>query len=124
MKKRILIVEDDLPLLNVLSAKVKELNYVVVEAIDGKQAIRKFKKESPDLVLLDIILPLKNGFEVLKEIKMKQKSKIPVLILSNLGEPEDIEKGKKLGAIGFITKSNFTLKEIMTQLNKAIKKNE
>jgi DNA-binding response OmpR family regulator len=124
MQKKILIAEDDLALLDVLSSKVKSLNYAVIEARDGAQALRKFKNELPDLVLLDIIMPVKSGFEVLEEIKMKRKSKIPVIVLSNLEEEEDIETGMNLGATDFITKSNFTLKEIMVKVNKSIEKNE
>jgi DNA-binding response OmpR family regulator len=124
MQKKILIAEDDLALMDVLSTKVKSLNYTVIEAKDGAQALRKFKNETPDLILLDIVMPMKSGFEVLEEIKMKRKSKVPVIILSNLGEEEDIETGMNLGAIDFITKSNFTLKEIMSKISKVIEKNE
>lgn len=120
MQKKILIVDDDPALLNVLSSKVKSLNYTVIEAKDGEQALTKFKKEHPDLVLLDIVMPLKSGFEVLEEIRIKQNSKVPVIILSNLAESQDIETGKNLGAADYITKSNLTLKEIMVKINKAI----
>jgi len=119
---KVLIVEDDPALLKVLSSKVKSLNFSVIEAKDGEQALNKFKKELPDLVLLDIVMPLKSGFEVLEEIKIKQKSKVPVLILSNLSESQDIETGKNLGASDYIIKSNLTLKEIMIKINKALDK--
>jgi len=124
MQKEILIIEDDQALLNVLASKVKSLGYGVVEARDGEQALIKFKKKLPDLVLLDIVLPLKSGFEVLEEIKIKQRSKVPVIILSNLAESQDIETGKNLGAVDYITKSNFTLKEIIVKINKAIGGND
>lgn len=105
-----------------LSAKVQSLDYAVIEAKDGVEALRKFKEELPDLVLLDIVMPLKSGFEVLEEIKIKQKSKVPVIILSNLAESQDIETGKNLGAADYFTKSNLTLKEIMVKINKALEK--
>jgi two-component system response regulator VicR len=123
MQKKILIVEDDPVLLKVLSTKVKDADYTVVEAKDGKQALAKFKKWHPDLVLLDIVMPLKSGFEVLEEIKIKQKSKTPVIILSNLAEDQNIDKWKKLGASDYITKSNFTLEEIIIKINKIIGSN-
>jgi DNA-binding response OmpR family regulator len=122
MPKKILIVDDDPSLLNVLSSKVESLGYTVIKARDGEQAIREFKKDPPDLVLLDIVMPFKSGFEVLEDIKMKQKSKVPVIILSNLSESQDIETGKNLGAVDYITKSNLTIREIMVKINNAIGK--
>jgi OmpR family response regulator RpaB len=124
MQKKILIVEDDPALRDVLSTKVKSLNYTIIIAKDGEQAISKFKVEHPDLVLLDIVLPLKSGFEVLEEIKIKLRSKVPVIILSNLSEPQDVETAKNLGAVDYIIKSNLTLKEIVVKINNAIKKSE
>jgi DNA-binding response OmpR family regulator len=117
MQKKILIVEDEKNLLNVLSEKVRSLNYTVIEAKDGEEGIRKYKSEMPDLILLDIIMPLKSGFEVLEELKIKLKSKVPVIILSNLSESQDIETAKNLGAVDYLTKSNLTLEEIMLKIN-------
>ncbi len=120
MPKKILIAEDEPSLLNVLAKKVKSLGYSVLEAKDGEQAIKIFKKEHPDLVLLDVVMPIKNGFDVLEEIKIKQKSKVPVIILSNLSESQDLETGKNLGAIDYITKSNLSLRDIIVKINKAL----
>jgi DNA-binding response OmpR family regulator len=120
MSQKILIVEDDPALLKVLTAKIKSLGYVVMAAKDGVQAIKKFTSEPPDLVLLDIVLPLQSGFTVLEEIKIKHKSKVPVIILSNLSEPQDIETGKNLGAVDYIIKSNLTLKAIMVKVQAAL----
>ena len=124
MKNKILVVDDDPALRGVLVSKVKSLGYDVIEATNGDQAIEVFKKESPDLVLLDIVMPSKSGFEVLEEIKLKLKSKVPVIILSNLSESQDIETGKNLGAVDYITKSNITLKDIMVKISKALEANE
>ncbi len=120
MPKKILIAEDEPSLLNVMSKKVKSLGYTVIEAKDGQQALDKFTKEKPDLILLDVVMPIKNGFDVLEEIKMKQKSKVPVIILSNLNESQDIETGKNLGAVDYITKSNLSLRDIMVKINKVL----
>jgi CheY-like chemotaxis protein len=124
LSRRILIVEDDLPLLNALSTTAKRLGYSVTEALDGVEALTKFKKDPPDLVLLDIVLPIKNGYEVLDEIKNKEKSKIPVVVLSNLPENPKIGTGKASGPIEYIIKSNRNLKEIMASVEKAIERSK
>ena len=124
MPKKILIAEDEPSLLSVLSKKVKSLGYTVFEAKDGEQAINIFKKEQPDLVLLDVVMPIKNGFDVLEEIKMKQKSKVPVIILSNLSESQDLETGKNLGAVDYITKSNLSLRDITVKIHNVLEKVE
>lgn len=120
MPKKILIAEDEPSLMSVLSKKVKSLGYIVIEAKDGEQALNQFTKEKPNLILLDVVMPIKNGFDVLEEIKMKQKSKVPVIILSNLNESQDIETGKNLGAVDYITKSNLSLREIMVKIHKVL----
>jgi DNA-binding response OmpR family regulator len=123
MPKRILIVDDDSLVLHILSSQLKNINYSVIEARNGNEALDKFKTERPDLVLLDVVLPITSGFEVLEKIKIELKSNVPVIILSNLDEPEDIETGKKLGAIDFINKSNLSLKEIIDKIHKALGQN-
>jgi DNA-binding response OmpR family regulator len=120
MPKKVLIVDDEPGVLHILSSQVQKLNYTVIEAKNGDEALNKFKTERPDLVLLDVVLPVTSGFEVLEKIKIELKSKVPVIILSNLDESEDIETGKKLGAIDFINKSNLSLKEIMEKIRNVI----
>lgn len=120
--KRILIIEDDKFLRELMSQKLLSLKYEVVQAIDGEDGLNKVKKVKPDLVLLDLILPGINGFEVLEQIKADPEiSSIPVIILSNLGQREDIEKGLKLGAIDFLVKAHFTPGEIVSKIEKIIK---
>ena len=119
MKKKILIAEDDAALLAVLRDMVLGLNYTVVEARDGEETLEKYKSERPNLVLLDILMPKKNGFEVLENIKILHESSVPIIILSNLTDNEDMRKGSALGATDYVTKSNFTLKEIVGKINKA-----
>ena len=121
MKKKILIVDDDRALLTVLKDMVISLNYTVVEAHNGEEALTIYKTEHPDLVLLDILMPKKDGFEVLEDIKILHESVVPIIILSNLSGDEDLKKGSALGATDYITKSNFTLKEIMEKISKAFK---
>lgn len=117
MGKKILLVEDDKFLLKFFAARLKEEDFEVILAEDGEEAVRKVKEKKPDLVLLDLILPKKDGFAVLKEIKSDEKTKnIPVFVLSNLGQESDREKAKELGAVDYLVKVNFDLKEIIKKI--------
>ena len=85
----------------------------------GDEALRKVKTELPDLVLLDLILPGKDGFMVLEEIKSDPKTKkIPVVILSNLGQESDIKRGKELGAIDYLVKSDIGLMDLVAKMKR------
>ncbi len=113
MAKKILIVEDDKFLRELITKKLKDEGYETVGAADGEEGVEKVKKESPDIVLLDLILPGIDGFEVLSKIKEDPAlSSIPVVILSNLGQREEVEKGLKLGAVDYMIKAHFTPGEI------------
>lgn len=118
----ILIVEDDKFLRELIAQKLLKEKYEVSEAIDGEQGIKKIKEEKPDLALLDLILPGIDGFEVLSRMKEDSSvASIPVIILSNLGQKEDVEKGLKLGAVDYLIKAHFTPGEIIEKIKKAIK---
>lgn len=121
MPKKVLIVEDETSMQQVLSSKVKQLGFEVVQAIDGEEAITKFKKSKPDLILLDIVLPKKSGFDVLQELKLKQKVTTPIIILTNLGQENDIKTGKELGAVDYILKANVSLRDLMAKINNYLK---
>ncbi len=117
MPKNILIVEDDKFLRELITRKVTNEGFNVSEAIDGEEGIKKIKEEKPDMVLLDLILPGIDGFEVLSRMKEDSTlSSIPVIILSNLGQKEDIDKGMKLGAIDYLIKAHFTPGEIIEKI--------
>ncbi|PIP24315.1 MAG: response regulator [Candidatus Nealsonbacteria bacterium CG02_land_8_20_14_3_00_37_10] len=121
MAKNILIVEDDKFLRELISQKLIKEKYNVSEAIDGEEGIKKIKEEKPDLVLLDLILPGIDGFEVLAQMKEDRNvTKIPAIILSNLGQKEDIEKGLKLGAVDYLVKAHFTPGEIIEKIKKIL----
>ena len=82
--------------------------------MDGREALKKIRSEEPDMVLLDLIMPEKNGFEVLEEMKKDKALKnIPVIVLSNLGQESDVDQGKKLGAVDYLIKSNVSIKEVI-----------
>jgi DNA-binding response OmpR family regulator len=119
---KILVVEDDKFLRELISRKLKGENYEVVEAIDGEEGLKKARQDKPDVILLDLILPEMDGFEVLAKLKENSAvSAIPVIILSNLGEKEDVEKGLKLGAVDYLVKAHFTPGEIVEKINKVLK---
>lgn len=123
MDKKIVIVEDDKFLRELISQKLTKENYQVVEAFDGEDGIKKIKEEKPDLVLLDLILPGIDGFEVLSKMKEDTSfTNTPVIIFSNLGQKEDVEKGLKLGAIDYMIKAHFTPGEIIEKVNKVLEK--
>ncbi|MCK9578456.1 response regulator [bacterium] len=114
---KILLIEDDKFLRELMAKKLMNMNYEVSVAVDGEEGIQKIKEEKPDLVLLDLILPGINGFEVLEKAKADAETvDIPVIILSNLGQGEDIERGLKLGAKDFLVKAHFTPQEIIEKL--------
>ena len=120
--KKILIIEDDKFLRELISQKILKEGYEIVEAVDGEKGLESVKSEKPDLVLLDLILPGIDGFEVLDRIKSDPEvSEIPVIILSNLGQKDDIEKGLKMGAIDFLIKAHFTPAEIIGKIKDIMK---
>lgn len=116
---KILIVEDEKPMSNILGKELKKLDYEVEFAYDGIEAVEKAKKENPDLILLDLILPKANGFQVLETIKADSDiSSIPVIVLSNLGTDEDIKHVMRLGAADYYVKAQHPLLEITEKVVK------
>lgn len=120
-KKTILIIEDDVFLGDLMAKKLEDSGFKVVKAIDGREGLEKAATIKPNLILLDLILPGMDGFEVLKKIKDNpQTSSIPVIILSNLGQREDIERGFDLGAQDYLVKAQFTPDEIVERVKKPL----
>ncbi len=123
MALKILVVEDDKFLRELITQKLAREGYNVKEAVDGEEGVIKVKEEKPDLILLDLILPGIDGFEVLAKIKEDPElESIPVVILSNLGQRDDVERGLKLGAVDFLIKAHFTPGEIVEKIEEVIKK--
>ncbi len=114
---KILVIEDEASLSNILSETLADRGYKVSIAIQGEEGWQKTKDERPDLVLLDIVLPRLDGFVYLKRLRAHKKLKdIPVLILSNLGQDSDVEQGRQLGAIDYMVKSNHTIDAIIKRV--------
>jgi two-component system, OmpR family, alkaline phosphatase synthesis response regulator PhoP len=117
MSKKIILAEDDKFISKAYSAGLSGEGFEVIATYDGEEAMKAIKKNKPDLILLDLVMPSKNGFEVLEELKLdKSLGKIPVLILSNLGQESDVEKAKALGAVDYLVKSNFSMKDVIEKV--------
>jgi DNA-binding response OmpR family regulator len=111
---KVLVVEDDKFLQKMLLMKFGSEGYKVTGASDGEEALKQAFAETPDLVLLDLILPKVNGFEVLTELKAEPKTReVPVIVLSNLGQEEDMRRVKNLGAVDFLVKSNMSIHDVV-----------
>lgn len=120
-QKKILIIEDDKFLRELIVQKLTKEGFEIAEAIDGEKGLKKTKEGRPDLILLDLILPGIDGFKVLSQIKEDPVlAEIPVIILSNLGQKEDVEKGLNLGAVDYLIKAHFTPAEIIEKIKKAL----
>ncbi|HHE76820.1 MAG TPA: response regulator [Candidatus Parcubacteria bacterium] len=115
--KKILLVEDDPFLIEIYTSKLKEAGFSVSVVTSGELVLEKVEEEKPDLVLLDVVLPNMDGWEILQAIKTNPKVKeTRVVILSNLGEKEDVEKGIKLGAVKYLIKSHYTPSEVVEEI--------
>lgn len=116
-KKKLLLVEDDSVLQKALQDYLLAENFDVVSALDGEEGIRLAKSEKPDLVLLDIILPKKDGYEVIKEIRADAAFKdVPIVLLTNLGSLSDVEKALNLGATTYLVKADYKLEEVTEKI--------
>lgn len=117
--KKILIVEDERPLAHALEMKFRNQGYETQVVMNGVEALAAVKTGGFGMVLLDLIMPVMDGFAVLAELK-SQGNKIPVIVLSNLGQDEDRAKTKELGAIDYFVKSNTPIAEIVTRVKSVL----
>ena len=117
--KTVLLVEDDKFLSTLLKNRLEKEGFNILYAADGEEAINTLRENSvkPDLVLLDIILPKKNGFEVLEEIKLDLELKaLPIIIISNLGQDDDLARGKELGALQYYVKAQTSIDDLVSKV--------
>lgn len=114
---KILLIEDDQFIRRICKNGLERSGFNVITAAEGDEGVKKAKKENPDLILLDLVMPYRNGFETIEQIKKdKQLKDIPIIILSNLGQESDIQKIKELGAVDYLIKSDFKIKEVVEKI--------
>ncbi len=114
---KVLLVEDDEMLHGMYTQKFKNQGYEVVSAYNGADGVKLAETEQPDIILLDVIMPKMDGFVALKKIrKGETTSKIPVVLLTNLGQEEDVRKGRELGANDYFIKANHTPQEVVDKV--------
>jgi DNA-binding response OmpR family regulator len=121
---RILLIEDDQFLRELMVTKLKREGFTVLVAVDGREGAAMIQAERPQLVLLDIILPGLDGFSVLQQTRSSADTQIattPIVLLSNLGQDSDVQKGRQLGATDYLIKANLTIDEIIKKVRKYIK---
>ncbi len=122
MLGKVFIVEDETALLYALQAKLKIEGFDTEVADSAEGVVEKIRSFMPDVVLLDLLLPKGDGWQILKDLKNdKDLKKIPVIIVSNLGDSENKKKGKDMGAEDYIVKSNYDLKYIVNRIKKLLK---
>lgn len=123
-KVKILIVEDDTFLAGIYANKFEKEGFEICLGTDGEMGLKTAQKEKPDIVLLDILLPKLDGFEVLEKLKADAATKsIPVILLTNLGQKEDVDKGLKLGAADYLIKAHFMPSETVDKVKKVLSAN-
>jgi DNA-binding response OmpR family regulator len=119
--KKVLIIEDDSFLQGLEAGKLKKENYEIITASSGEEAMKKITEPNIDVILLDLILPNFDGFEILQKIRStKETANTPVIVFSNLSEEKDVKKSQELGATDFMVKSNFTLDELVEKIKKVL----
>ncbi len=116
-KGKIVILEDDLTLAKSLSQALESDGFEIYSAVDGETGLRLVKEKKPDLVILDIILPRKSGFEVMEALSGDTElSRIPVMVLTNLESSQDVNRMMELGAKSFLVKTNYSLDEVLAKV--------
>lgn len=121
--QKILIAEDDKYLANAYRVKLTKAGFDVKIALDGQEALATLSSFIPDIIILDVVMPKKDGFATLEELKKNSQWKlIPVIIASNLGQKEDIERGLSLGANDFIVKSELSLNNLIEKIKTMLQK--
>jgi len=121
-KKKILIVEDDIFIQDIYQVKFTQEGFEVVTVENGFLAMEKLKDFIPDIILLDVMMPYMNGMETLREIKEQEALKnVPIIMLTNISEKENIEAGQDLGVDNYLIKSNFTPSEVVGKVRTLLK---
>jgi DNA-binding response OmpR family regulator len=118
---RVLLAEDDRFLRKAAEARLRQHGFTVFTAVDGEEALRLARAEKPDLLLLDLIMPKVQGFEVLKALKQDPATAaIPVIVLSNLGQERDVQQAMELGALAYFVKAHLSLQELVVKVDEVL----
>lgn len=121
--KKILLIEDEQIIVDLLQRKLKDAGYEVIVTKDGQAGLEAIKRIKPDLVLLDVIMPKMGGFEVMEEVNKDQElKKIPVVIISNSGQPVELDRARELGVRDWLVKTEFDPQEVIDKVIKQIGK--
>jgi DNA-binding response OmpR family regulator len=119
--RRILLAEDDRFLRKAAETALKRQGFSVLAAVDGDEALRMARTEAPDLILLDLIMPKLQGFEVLRALKADTATAaIPIIILSNLGQDSDVKQAMEAGAAGYFVKANLSLQDLVKRVGETL----
>ena len=119
--KKILFIEDEAALQKTLGEVLRGSGYEVISALNGDLGLSLAKKEKPDLILLDLILPKMDGLQVLSKLRAEEATKdIPVIVLTNVEDTEKIEKAIELGATAYLVKAQYSLEEVVDKIKKAL----
>ena len=120
--KSILLVEDDPFLADIYITKLKSSGFDAEVVSNGEDCLSRAAEKNFDLVILDIVLPKMDGWEILKKIKETEKIKsLPVIVLSNLGQRAEVEKGLKMGAVKYLIKAHYAPSEVVEEIKKVLK---
>ena len=123
--KTILLIEDEAALQKTMSDVLSQEGYEVLSALDGEAGMRLAKEKTPHLILLDLVLPKMTGSEVLQQLQEDEKVKgIPVIVLTNLENLQDIQRITDLGATTYLVKSNYELQEVVEKVKMTLRQNE
>lgn len=120
-KKKILLIEDDVFISQMYVAKFKQTPYELLRTADGEEGLMLARREKPEGILLDIILPKIDGFKILEELKRDETTKhIPIILLTNLGQEANIQRGMSMGAVDYIVKAHYTPQEVVESVEKIL----
>ncbi len=119
----VLLVEDDTFLANIYKTKLEMEKFKVTTAENGEEGLEAAQKKKPDIILLDILMPKMDGFAVLEELKKDTETqKIPVILLTNLGQKDDVERGLEMGAVDYLIKAHTKPSETVAKIKSVLKK--
>ena len=120
--KKVMVIEDDRFLSSLIKARIEKDGIIVIQSFDGEDEIKRLPEERPDLVILDLIMPKANGFEVLKAISLiPGLERTPVVIVSNLAQDSDIEKARQLGAREYFVKVKISIDDLISKIETLVR---